>query len=78
MDTRMGFGKKTTERHGLENDWSSGFESLIVFVIIFTGRIGEINCNYKSELTLKMLSVCVRLYYWHNHHRDHITSTVIP
>jgi len=76
----MGCGTAATEGRGLENDRSSGFESLIVFVIIFTGKI---NCNYKSELTFKMLNVSMRLYYCHHHHHHHhhhnghITPTVI-
>jgi len=40
MDTRMECGKTATGRLGLENDGSSGLESLIVFVIVFTGHTG--------------------------------------
>jgi len=40
MDTRTGCGKTATERLGIENDESSGLESLIVSVIIFTGHTG--------------------------------------
>ena len=53
----MGFGTTATERRGLENGGSAGFESFTVFVIIFTGgksvEFSDINCDYKSELTLK-------------------------
>jgi hypothetical protein len=70
------------KRLGLENDESSGFESLIVFVTIFTGRtrvkFGKIICNYKSQFTSRMLNVSICLYYCHHHFLGHITSTVIP
>ena len=53
MDAGMGCGTTATERLGLENEGSSGFESLIVFVIIFTQAI-QVSNSAKLIVIIKV------------------------